>query len=267
MGKLLSSWDWRAQVAALLAAIVVIVSAISALVNGVETVRDVFGWMIWAWERLNTPWLGLFMLVWVGWLLWRGLKDMAAAAERGNEKDRKAASRENEIRQAALEDVFRRLHPQLSFIEDLKRLAGDECVLNELERFFAQGEQHLREAEAFVESLPTVKFGGPYGTLRTEPFDIAWDAFSLHSAVFGQIDQIPRFSPLPAPVGKQLKDGGSVHAMQYDTERNQHYEDALKQRLTILRDGRDKLKTIIDRKRESQGRILRRIGYQHATLP
>ncbi len=77
--------QWQTRVAIFVAGAVVFFSTVSALVNGVETVRDVFGWAIWVYERANTPWLGVFVLILIGGMLWWGIREGHKAMERGSD--------------------------------------------------------------------------------------------------------------------------------------------------------------------------------------
>src|SRR5687768_1755486 len=68
-----------ARFAVLAAILVTVISSITGVVKGLETVSDVFAWAQWTYVRLNTPWIGLFMLVMVGAILWIGIERLIKA--------------------------------------------------------------------------------------------------------------------------------------------------------------------------------------------
>jgi len=255
MGNLLSSWKAKAALA--LATIVAGMSALDALVGGIESLRDVRTWLIWAFERANTPWLGVFMLIFVGCLLWSGLKDIGKAAERGNAKDRKAAQQETRIRQEALDEMERRMTPVLNLVHDLKRLAVEESRLNELERCLWMGERLIQDCEKLLASLPGTAFDGD---INTQVFECARDTLSLCRSTSNLQNPIAPFAPLPSPVGYLQEGEPSGGPVMYDVEKNAHYEMALREWLEALRRGRDNLEGMVQKSREEQGRILRNIG-------
>ena len=85
MWKLFAST--RVRIAAFVAGIVVTGSAVSNAVNGLESLQDSFAWAFWAYERANTPWLGVFVLVALSALFYSGMRDIVKAEEKGRLAD------------------------------------------------------------------------------------------------------------------------------------------------------------------------------------
>jgi hypothetical protein len=135
---------WQVWLAAVIGGAVVLFSAISAIVNGLESVRDVFAWAIWAYDRANTPWLGVFMLLLVGGLLWWGIKEMRNDAKIGNETNRTAWERETAVRAQALEDVRQEFVRDFEHLGMLRRAVPLALEAQQLRKAIAQARERRR---------------------------------------------------------------------------------------------------------------------------
>jgi hypothetical protein len=139
-----NAWVKRAAV---IGGIATGLSGISALVHGIETMRDAFAWALWIYERANTPWLGLFILSLVAGMFWYGIKQVAAAAVRGDEAERqeatKRATEEARARvqqQALIETVSERIRSELKDTTELAERFGQLLSMRDA----AQRAQRLR---------------------------------------------------------------------------------------------------------------------------
>lgn len=83
---------WWGKIAALFVAIHVIGSGFSLLVGRVEGVKDSFSYLVWIYERANTPWLGVFMLALVALMLWMAKGEVVKAQKEGVQKSAAANS-------------------------------------------------------------------------------------------------------------------------------------------------------------------------------
>jgi len=89
--------NFRVRLSAKLAGVVILFSFLSTVVNGVESWRDIFGWAIWIYERANTPWIGLFVLVVIGIIYWSGVQQVIRENATRSESENDAALLNEEI--------------------------------------------------------------------------------------------------------------------------------------------------------------------------
>jgi hypothetical protein len=71
-------------------------SLLAAAVNGLETTAAFFAWAQWIYERANTPWLGVFVVIAISFTLHHGLKKVAAAERVEGETTRQKLANETE---------------------------------------------------------------------------------------------------------------------------------------------------------------------------
>lgn len=123
------------------------VSAISGLLQGFQSVWDAMTWAVWIYEHANTPWLGVFMLFLVGWLLWSGIKQVEAASANGDQKEMESNARVAQALEKAVKLPMMqvRLHIHRDEVGNLSRIIADakrrmESIDRDLERY-RQGEK------------------------------------------------------------------------------------------------------------------------------
>ena len=95
----------KVQAGGLVGGGVIVVSGISAVTNATDTIASVFAKAELIWRYAATPWLGVMVLCLSGFLIWRGIKDVARSQERGALADHIALALPTQI--ARLEAHFR----------------------------------------------------------------------------------------------------------------------------------------------------------------
>ncbi|HEY9091780.1 hypothetical protein [Parasphingorhabdus sp.] len=147
--KSIVSQIWRntsSRFAVLLTATFTIGAFVSGAVGQFSNWRDTLTWLVWIYERLNTPWMGLFVLILIGVLFWRGVVQITEAAKDGDLADAKRIEDERAIRSEAINEY----RSEIGSLRQAQEKASD--ILEKTSQILIQ-EQTLRTMTAGAQNL------------------------------------------------------------------------------------------------------------------